>query len=367
MLARFHILLPYSLTLPEGEVFNIYEYQEDGYAIRVFPPVKSDRLKSLDAPDELKLDDKLAFEADALRIDFVKNSFDRKLNGDLDPPEALVARALKSFHVRLRYVTRAYHAKPPNFPLCSWRLVYLNDDESELRHEEGLLRGKGGIGFNWSLIGVNQAVWDNVFGISPDFIQPVWDELRLDAIAAFPNIGAAVVLAATSLEVFISHLLDQMARQGKAPEELWRWINDRDWLREPSVEEQFDKLLKFFTGHSLKEETLLWEAFRNLKSARNTFVHEGIPRVGSVSLSLDDAMRLVQRTNEIVAKVREWLPDELRWVEFDTKFQLTIGKTLVRAEAQKGDKQNFDAAAADDGGVTSVAKVADDQGLEANK
>ena len=62
--------------------------------------------------------------------------------------------------------------------------------------------------------------------------------------------------------------------------ELWRWINQRgDWRREPTVEEQYDTLLKVLTGHTLKEDQDLWELFKHLKTARNSFVHEGMAKV----------------------------------------------------------------------------------------
>ena len=38
MIARLFVLLPFSLTVPEGEQFPVYEYEDDGYRIRVYPP-----------------------------------------------------------------------------------------------------------------------------------------------------------------------------------------------------------------------------------------------------------------------------------------------------------------------------------------
>lgn len=352
MLARLYVLLPYSITLPDGEEFTVYQYEDDGYTIAVFPPGRSDRVKSLDAPDEIKIGGKPGFEAEVLRLDFRKESFSRAIAAPLDPPEALVARALRSFHQRLRYVTRAFHARPPDFPSCSWRIEYLNDDESKLEQKEGFRRGLGGLQYSWSMIGVNRAVWNDIFGLGTDFTPPVWDELRLDAIAALPNIGTAVVLASASLEVFISHLLDQLAEKGKAPQGLWSWINSRgDWRREPDVEEQFDQLLKFFTGHSLKEEAALWEAFKNLKTARNSFVHEGVPKVGNVPLSLEQARDLVGRSNNVIAKIREWIPNDLHWLEFNNKLEVSIHKVLM-----KGGPSNTGAEPTPDAGAAGVER-----------
>ncbi len=157
------------------------------------------------------------------------------------------------------------------------------------------------------------------------------DGLRLDARSALPNVGSAVVLAATSLEVFISVLLDALAvRQELAPD-LWKWIADRDGklLQQPSVEEQFDVLLKHLCGHSLKEEGTLWEAFKNLRSARNTFVHEGVARVGKTAVTKEEALTLVNRVDDIVRRIREWIPDDLRWPVPEVKAKLSCTQVLI--------------------------------------
>ena len=43
MLARFFVALPFSLTLPEGQQYPVYEYEDAGYVVRVFPPRRRDR------------------------------------------------------------------------------------------------------------------------------------------------------------------------------------------------------------------------------------------------------------------------------------------------------------------------------------
>src|SRR5262249_40224022 len=213
------------------------------------------------------------------------------------------------------FTTRAAHAQPVSFPWSQWRLEYTNDDGSSLEAREGYVRGRGALQYQWSFVGLSREVWDNIFGLPPEFEVPVWDALRLDARAALPKVGTAVVLAATSLEVFISILLDRLASRQNIEQTLWEWIKERDgrWLQQPSVDEQFDVLLKYLTGHSLKEEAVLWEAFRNLRAARNSFVHEGEARVGNIALIKDSAAVLVARVDDIVTKVREWIPEDMRW------------------------------------------------------
>ena len=96
-------------------------------------------------------------------------------------------------------------------------------------------------------------MWQDIHELPPDYEPPAWEELLLDAEAEFPRIGPAIVLAATALEVLISQVLDRLAAQSSLPAPLWQWINRRG--EEPAVDQQYDALLKFFTGHSLKEET----------------------------------------------------------------------------------------------------------------
>jgi hypothetical protein len=95
------------------------------------------------------------------------------------------------------------------------------------------------------------------------------------------------------------------------------------------VEDQFDVLLKEFSGHSLKEDAVLWEAFKNLKSARNTFVHEGTATVGNAAITKDDARVLVARVDEIIAKIREWIPADMRWPVPEVKVQMEFSQTLI--------------------------------------
>ena len=114
-----------------------------------------------------------------------------------------------------------------------------------------------------------------------------------------------------------------LAQAGAVPTPLWAWISKRgDYLREPTVEEQYDALLKFFMGHSLKEEPTLWTAFRNLKTARNTFVHGGAAKIGGIPVSLETARKLVLSASDVISKVREWLPSGLHWPYSSATFGL---------------------------------------------
>jgi hypothetical protein len=120
---------------------------------------------------------------------------------------------------------------------------------------------------------LNRQVWEDIHNLPWTSIRP-WDGLLLDVNAELPNAGPAIVLAATALEVFISHNLDRLAEKTSIPTELWKWINERsNRIAEPTLEEQYDVLLKFFSGHSLKDEQKLRESLRIQDDAKNNFVH----------------------------------------------------------------------------------------------
>lgn len=195
--------------------------------------------------------------------------------------------------------------------------------------EEGLVRGHGGLKFEVKILGITEAVWTDVREPVLDDTPP-WEGLLLDARSLLPRIGPALVLAATALEVLISWVLDRLAERGPIPKELWTWINERgDYQREPSVEEQFGAILRICGGWSLKTDPKLWEAFKNLKAARNTFVHEGVAKIGKDLVDVKRASELVNGAMRIVVRTWEQLPDDLRWPRFSHTVQFQVAMPLA--------------------------------------
>jgi hypothetical protein len=329
MIARLTVALPFNLIVPEGESFSLHPYVESSYTIVVQPPVRTDIPLSGTMPDLVSINGAAAFIANGLWIDFHKESFDRTENGEWDPPRELMQRAADSYLARLRYVTRSSAVRALDWSHVQFRVTYLDDDGSELAEEPGKVRGRGIQALHMSLTSVSKEIWDHIHNLGAEFSPPTWDSLRLDANVFLQDVGACVVLAATCLEVCISHVLDALAGRGDVPLEFWGWANDRkNFLANPSVEEQFDVLLKFFTKHSLKEDASLWNAFLNVKKARNRFVHEGTPTIDGKPVSKDDALQLLINVNKIIAWLREKLPEEIRWPEFEIKTQTTFEKLI---------------------------------------
>lgn len=329
MLARLHILLPFELSIPEGEEFTIHEfyYQEQACKVRFLPPRVSDVTSVQDKCDIL-INNKKSIQVNALEIDFHKEDFNRKKDSDCDPAYDFIRYIINSFLEKLRFVTRASHIHPINFPTAMWRLRYLNDNGTELEEEQGLLRGRGRMRYKFSCTVLDKDVWSNLHTLPIDYTPPQWITLLLDANDAFPEIGTTVVLSATALEVFISTILDELSNNSTIPKDIWAWLNKREWIRKPAVDEQFDVLLKELTGTSLKDNDKLWEAFKNLKEARNSFVHNGVAQIGKQPISVEKAKELVSLALEIILWIREKLPDSLQWPEYVYSYVIDFKKKL---------------------------------------
>ncbi len=326
MIARVFVYTSYRFDLKDDEAVSIYDDEEGGYSFRIYPPSSRHILSSFAPPIPVsELADKVTLKQDLtslvlpsldlIRIDFKRPSFDRQ-NEVFDPPPEVIFRIANSFLIRLRYVTRSAHIRLLTAQDFMWEVTYLNDDGSELNDE--LLYGRASGNKPISYTAINNDVWEAVHSLPLDFMPPPWDGLLLDARAALPEIGLAVTLAATALEVFVSFTLDRLAERSAIPSDLWEWINRREILKQPSLEEQFGELLRILSGKSLTENKDLWQKYKNLKSARNNYVHEGKAKVSKKSspLQLVEAAKLVQSATDVISFVRSGLPDELKWPDF---------------------------------------------------
>lgn len=328
MIARLTTLAPVDFVVPVDAEFSIVPYNEGSYTVYEYPPVRTTQPPRNPPFNGLTLDGQQAFIANGLRIDFRKDTFDRSEDGPLDPPIEIVEKCLRALLTRVRFLTDAQQIQIPAALESPWRVEYLADDGSELEFVPGFVRSRFKQAFSISIVAVTPSIWAQQSELDPHFEPPPWRTLLLDARAVMPNVGAAVTLAATALEVFIAQVLDDVAKRSTIPADLWTWINSREWLKQPSNDEQFDTLLLILTGHSLKHDALLWEAFKNIRGARNTFVHEGVPRVGKKPVTEAIAGQLVVRATEIVNTVREWLPEPVRWYQPQAKAEIKLSHSL---------------------------------------
>jgi hypothetical protein len=332
MVGRWRVLLPFQISVRSGDSLSPEEFTRDGYVIRIHKPYRSNvdysdlRFES-PAPlhhvteqltpaepqpliDRVQIDGAPVVLADAVQIDFIREEFDRRIGAD-DPPMRLMLAVLTGFLSRLRAVAQAPHVRPPEYPI--YRLTFLNDDGSEFEHHDSLHRHRVAAGFHVEALGLNEDVWRAVGTLPDDYRARRWDDLLLDARDLLPEFGAALVLAATAVEIRLEDALNYMASTAVKPPGLWKWINDRDdYRKEPSILEQSDVLMKQLAGRSLKENPKLWEAFQQLRAARNSFVHQGVAAIKGTPVDLQASLGLISSATEIVSWIEQFLPADQR-------------------------------------------------------
>src|SRR2546425_7593231 len=131
MLARLRILLPFKITIPEGENLQPQEYDVAPYRVVLHPPLQADidiaaELADLTAPllgldrglipaappratDAILLDGRRTIQANLLQVDFFKDQFDRRRSvGEAgpggDPPLVLGVEIANNLFRRFRSV-----------------------------------------------------------------------------------------------------------------------------------------------------------------------------------------------------------------------------------------------------------------------
>jgi len=334
VIARFLILLPFDLLITEAAEGPAVEVDSSDYHARVYVPfLYAARPKPTDSvvalslwpqkltepffTENLLVDGHKVAQVNVLVIDFIKSEFNRsrvRQQKALDPPAELAFEIANFFLARIRVYSRAFQIKPLIMGRDPWELRYLTDDLEGLEHEEDKIRGHISC-----MIVVGSA------SITPDTIQMVgtegqttepyaWDQLLLDAHALLPDVGSAIVIAAAALETFSAWALQLLHEQRPLPPGLWDWINNRDhWSKEPSVSEEFDVLLRAFTGHSLKDdEPQLWQQFTELRKARNSLVHDGVAKIGEEPVHSTKAKELIDAADKIVAWTELLIPESHR-------------------------------------------------------
>jgi hypothetical protein len=340
MIARFTVLLPFSLTIPSGESLQPYEIQRDPYRIKIYPPLQANInyaelgmcsplslgeviLKLQPAPakttDMVLISNAPTIQANLLQIDFMKEDFDRSPSLDperqLDtgePPARFAFEIANDLIARLRAVGRGCELQSLNPDASFWRLDYL-DDKGTILPKNPLapkVRRRGSRPFRWRVAAVTQKVWLEAQNLPANFAPHIWDTLILHAEKVIPDVNAAVALANAALEAFSKWLLDELAQRAMLPTGLWAWINRRGhFLKEPSVDDRFDPLLRAFAGRSLKEEPILWKGYKDLRNARNSFSHAGKPTIGDREVTVEVATSLVNEAQQIVDWCENLLPE----------------------------------------------------------
>jgi hypothetical protein len=204
--------------------------------------------------------------------------------------------------------------KPLIFGQDVWQVEFMTDDHVLLPRDDKRLRmmrsGFVNLGVPALKAEVIKTVGERWSGPEPY----VWDRLLLDAYSLWPDIGSSIVMAYAWLETFIAWALDILQAEHRLlPADLWGWIvNRRNSLKDPSVEEKFDRLLLAFTAKSLKDDSALWIKFTELRTARNSLAHEGVATLHGKVITAANAKSLIDGADAIVAWVELLLPEAHR-------------------------------------------------------
>jgi hypothetical protein len=343
VIASYKLFLPYVFHVLKPEELSPYHTTVDRYEVTLYPPFQG-KVETVSfrgrkqvahsllpaAPqvlsDNIKVSDQDTLEADLLKIDFKAPEFDRRRGHEReDPPLELVFLVANRWLAVLRTVLQSPYIRPIDAAEWFWRLDYLTDAGEELPSSPEFFKMASSRRFSPSLNILDNAQWNAALKFTLDADIPIYIPLILDARAALPDIGTAITLASTALETLIERHLGQLAVAKCTPPELWSWITKRGFfLKEPSTDEQFDRLLKIFSGKSLKDEPLLWEAFKNLGQARNSFVHRGRAEIGENPVTVDVAMQLVGMTEDIIKWTEGLRPEGDRWLADAPVFEIAF-------------------------------------------
>jgi hypothetical protein len=341
VIASYKLLLPYVFHVLKLEELTPYRTTVDRFEVTLYPPfqaavetvsfggqkqvARSLLPASPQVPsDDIKIFDQDTLEANLLKIDFKAPDFDRRRGHEQeDPPSALVFSIANRWLGVLRTVLQSPHIRSIEATEWFWRLDYTTDAGEELPSSVDLFKMTTGMRFSQSLNILDKAQWDAAVNFTLDADIPIYIPLILDAKATLPDIGTAITLASIALETLIERHLGRLAAAKCAPPELWSWITKRGF-KEPSTEEQFDRLLKILSGKSLKDEPPLWKAFKNLTQARNNFVHRGRAEIGEELVTVQEAMRLLEMTKDIIKWVEGLAPEGDRWLVEPPVFEIAL-------------------------------------------
>ena len=353
MIASFKVLLSHPLTLLKGQILEPLAGEEGDYKFVVPPPYQSNvteaDLQFSSQTSLVELAYKLGpnpnpqstpnvsingmetIQANVLCVNFIRSDFDRSSPSPLyDPPLEIAFSVANEIVTAFRCIMGAHFLNPLTPDNTYWRMDYANDDGSQLKEEQGKYRSHMKQGFRFSFVVASGETWKVITEIPPSYKPPVYQVLFLDALNHLPQIGPCIVLAFSAIEVLSSAVLEHYASTESKPSGIWEWINDRqEYWREPSISDKLDRLLSCFAQKTLKDEKSLWQSFKELKEARNSFTHTGIASIGDREISANEAVRLVNETKRIIDWLIALLPEEKRPITRAFNYQIQFARRLV--------------------------------------
>ncbi len=355
MLARLMVVLPFAFYVPDGASLKPVDFDSNGRLARLYPPVQSGLLAQGGGADQgvalsmisptktvvkspyVRINDTETRAADLFTVDFMADSFDRSTGNSLER-DGLVSdtfAAINRWLTTYRNLMGATWVRTVTPMTCSWRLSYLNNDETELPKEDGLIKGTLGVFMRIANVGgLADEGWEAIGALQPGYQPFRWDELLVDATELLPAVGPSLLLAYTALEIRISDAADVLAADAKVHDEIWGWFTvRRPFIVQPSTEELAKAIFKVLAGKSLADEQHLWRTFVDLRKARNSFAHEGVAvdTQGNV-VTPEKAAQLVSGAREVLDWIEALLPEKHRRKTFTATTKLEVVSPPIKVE-----------------------------------
>jgi len=250
----------------------------------------------------VRMDGQFVCHADLLQIDFFGDGFERRSGTADDPNPTEVERVTRDVVRRLRYTLGAPWFR--EFPLHKvfWVIRYLADDESELPETAGFVRIRGHAPFEFIFTGFDEHSWHAAQRLGTDFTPLLWESLHLDARFLLPEVGPAIVLAYSAIEAASEQLVRQNALSSQVAQRLLK----------KRVPDRLDIVASQLIGTTLKADPILWQAFDELRRARNSFAHAGRAMLNGTIVDEHMASALVDRSEPVLRWIESHLPAGLQ-------------------------------------------------------
>lgn len=152
--------------------------------------------------DDVVVDGLRTVPADLIQFELKAVDFDRRRSPDAvfcDPHRDLLFTLLNSYLARIRTVCRAPLIRFLDARAVPWKLEYYDDAGTALPSTDTLVTRRVSWGQRIAVSAIPSGAWQRIGGLPVLFFPARHDVLLLDAFAALPDVGAALVLSFTAL------------------------------------------------------------------------------------------------------------------------------------------------------------------------
>jgi hypothetical protein len=315
MIARMIFRLPYTIALAAGQVFDSLSRTDGETGIVIHPLTQFKEMVGIAAPTfevpprpstRVRYNDEPVFEMDTLTIDLIRPRFERTRNTTQSTPETISTPGTiregyayaNEFLAMLRNATQNPEIRPIEGAVY---LQFLNDDGSELPHEDDKFRMTLWLGAQeFRNPVVDLLHWNALRTTNFDDLQH--RTLLLEASALFPE-PASIILGYSAVEavtkMIISDLVEKQLPNGTA-----KWVI-KTALRESSLKVLFTGVFRALTNAELLGDHEFAKRFDRVNKMRNSIVHRGRLEVDGHSVSRAELYKALGDCRAMVNKLEE--------------------------------------------------------------